>query len=124
MNLIGNLTARLPFLGKPDNKEYFFALNIGSEILTVCLWSIQGDGLQINNIAASPYSSNNDLTSVTDKLLDQVLGIQQYEPSKILFGIPDSWLVDDDLKENELKLLRQLVKELELSPMAYVATSH
>lgn len=124
MSLLGNLTARLPFLEKEISKEYFFALNIGSEVLTACLWSIQGDSLKIDNTASSPYSSSEELTSVVDKLLDQVLGVLPSEPSKVLFGVPDSWLMDDDLKEPELKLLRQLVKELELQPMAYVATSH
>ncbi len=124
MNLLGNLTARLPFLEKTTSKEYFFALNIGSEALTVCLWSISGNSLKIDNTAFSPYSSSEEITTLADKLLDQVLGTLPIEPSKILFGVPDSWLVDDDLKESELKLLRQLVKELELQPMAYVATSH
>lgn len=124
MTLLGNLTARLPFLKEPESKEYFFALNIESEILTACLWTISDDSLRVDNSASSPYSSDEEITSVTDKLLDQVLGNLPYEPSKILFGVPDSWLVEDDLKEAQLKLLRQLVKELELQPMAYVATSH
>ncbi len=38
--------------------------------------------------------------------------------------MPDSWLQDDDLKEEYLKTLRSLVKALEIKPLAYVATSH
>lgn len=124
MSFFGNLAARLPFLDKPPSNEYFFALNIGVEKLTVALWTIEGKHLKIVNASSSSYQGSDDLVPVTDKLLDQALGELNIEPQKILFGVPDSWLVEDDLKEPQLKLLRLLVKELELQPMAYVASSH
>src|SRR5207253_1501949 len=57
-------------------------------------------------------------------VLDQALADFQPEPTKVLFGVPDSWLQDDDLKPEYLKELRHLVKELDVSPMAYVSTTH
>lgn len=121
---LADLTAHLPFFKKPPQVEYFFALNIGSEILDVALWAIDTGKLKIVSQTSSEYGGVKDLTEVADKLLDQVLGELPYEPQKILFGVPDSWLQDDNLKDANLKILRSLVKELELTPMAYVATSH
>lgn len=124
MGLLDKLTAILPFGKKQPTVEYFFALNISAEKLTAALWNIEGSNLQISEAASDSYSSLQDLLKVTDSLLDRVLGIREVEPEKILFGVPDSWLIDDDLKGEYLKVLRNMVKDLELSPMAYVATSH
>lgn len=124
MSVLGDITARLPFTKKPEKLEYFFALNIGPEKLVAGLWTIESGKLKIINSAAEDYTNQDEITNITDKLLDSVLGDSPFEPAKILFGVEDSWLLDDDLKDPYLKLLRGLVKELELTPMAYVATSH
>jgi hypothetical protein len=124
MNLLEKFTSIFPFGEKKISPEYYFALNISSEKLTAALWKIEGNNLQIIETAADAYSSLQDILRVTDSLLDKVLGIRETEPEKILFGVPDSWLIDDDLRGEYLKVLRNMVKDLELTPMAYVATSH
>lgn len=124
MSVLQRLAALIPFGKKEEQKEYFFALNIGSEKLTAALWSIEHSELKILDIASDPYSGTAEILKVTDKLLDEVLGVKEIEPHKILFGVPDHFLQDEDLKEEYLKLLRTVVKELGLEPMAYVATSH
>lgn len=124
MSLLSNLTARLSLGKKEENPENFFALNIGPQNLTTALWTIEHNQLKVVNSSSSEYSSTEDIIPVTDKLLGEVLGEISPEPEKILFGVPDSWLQDEDLKEPYMKLLKNLVKELEVTPMAYVATSH
>lgn len=114
----------LPFGKKEEEKEYFFALNIGQQTLSAALWELSGKHLQVLQTVTSEYSSLDEIAKITDRLLDSVLGTLEVEPQKILFGVLDSWLSEDDLKEEYLKLLRTIVKELELTPMAYVATSH
>ncbi len=124
MSLIDNLVARLPIPKQNQIKEYFFLLNIGPSFLTASLWTIDHGTLQVLNPVSDKYSGSDDIVEVADRLLDGALGGNQIEPEKILFGVPDSWLIDDDLKEPYLKLLQNLVKSLDLKPMAYVATSH
>lgn len=112
-------------IGKKEEKlEYFFAVNIGVEKITAALWAVEGKELKVLETASENYSSHAEIVTVLDKLLDQVLGLKEIEPQKILFGVPDSWILDDNLKDEYLKTLRSLVKELELTPMAYVASSH
>ena len=123
MSFLNKLSAFIPFSKKVEVLEYFFALNITSENLTATLWTIEGKQLKILEVASESYKSLEDITSVTDKLLDAVLGIREIEPQKILFGVPSSWLLDENLKDEYLKVLRGLVKELELTPMAYVENS-
>lgn len=124
MSFLDTISALIPF-GKPKElPEYFFALNISFEKLTACLWTIEGKELKILEIAEKEYSSKEQIVYIADELLDQVLQDREVEPHKILFGVPNAWLADDNLKDDYLKLLRDLVKELELTPMAYVATTH
>ena len=124
MSFLDKLSSLIPFGKKEETVEYFFALNITSEKLTAALWTIEGKFLKVIDSASENYSSPDDLVSTSDKLLDKVLGIRELEVSKILFGVPSNWLTDENLKEENLKLLRGLVKELELTPMAYVETAH
>lgn len=124
MSFLDKLTASLPFNRKEEIIEYFFALNIGTERLTAALWSIENRELKILETASDTYSARPEIIHKTDRLLDAVLGIRQIEPKKILFGVPNSWLSDDNLKDENLELLRDLVKELELSPLAYVSASN
>ncbi len=124
MSFLENLTGFLPIGKKEEKLEYFFAANIGVEKITAALWTIEGKNLKILDIASQAYSSQGETVLIIDKLLDQVLGLKEIEPQKILFGVPDLWIADDNLKDEYLKTLRALIKELELIPMAYVANSH
>lgn len=124
MDFLNKVTAFLPIGKKEEKKEYFFATNISAEKISAALWAIEGKDLRILSLASAEYSSNEEIATVLDKLLDQVLGLKEIEPQKILFGVPSSWLTDDNLKDEYLKILRLIVKELELTPMAYVSTSN
>lgn len=123
MSFFDRISALIPFGRSKEQLEYYFALNISFEKLTAALWTIEGKELKILDIADKSYFGTEQITLVADSLLDSVVGTRQIEPQKILFGVPHSWLADDNLKDEYLKLLRGLVKELELTPMAYVATT-
>lgn len=124
MNLLSKLSSVLPFGKKEQLPEYFFALNISTNQLTAALWSLRGKYLEVLETVSEVYHSEEDLTSIIDVLLDKVLGNKEVKVEKILFGVPETWLLDEDLKDEYLKLLRNVVKQLELQPMAYVSTSH
>src|SRR3989344_6094512 len=123
MSVFDKVSALIPFAKKQETAEYFFALEISQEKLTAGLWQILGKQLKVLATESTEYTQD-QLLDKTDHLLDKVLGENPVEPQKILFGVPNSWLSDDNLKEEYLKILRNLVRELELTPMAYVATTH
>lgn len=124
MRLLDKLSQYLPFLSSsPKQSEYFFALNISSEQVEGAVWGVDGDSLRIINSATHKYASPDDLAKAANFALDEALADFQPEPEKVLFGVPDSWLQDDDLKPEHLKLLRKLVRELDISPLAYVSTT-
>lgn len=124
MNILDQLSQYLPFLSRSHKQsEYFFALNISPEQVEGAVWGIDGDSLRIINSATHEYSGPDDLVKAANLALDEALADFQPEPEKVLFGVPDSWLQDDDLKPDYLKLLRKLVRELDISPLAYVSTT-
>lgn len=124
MSLIDLLPKNLPFGKEAPEAEYYFAINVLPKEVVGTVWGIEGKSLRIINSSSSPYEGHEDLTDACNKVLDEALGDFQPEPTKILFGVPDSWLLDDNLKDEYLNLLKHLVKELDVTPMAYVSTTH
>lgn len=124
MSFLDNLTAQLPFSKKSDEAEYFLALNIGLSQVTAAVWTIYGNELDILGQATLSYHGTEDLIEKAHQALDRSLGALEIDPQKILFGVSDSWSVEDNLKEPYLKLLRRMLKEYELEPMAYVTTTN
>lgn len=124
MNLVDKITAQLPFAKKSVTPEYFFALSIGPSELISSVWQILEGRLEILNQATLSYSGTDEFVEKAYQVLDQSLGDLEIDPQKVLFGVPDSWSQDEDLKEPYLKLLRKLLKEADLTPMAYVLTTN
>lgn len=124
---------KLPF-GSPNksNFEYYFGLNIEPDQVVGSVWGIEGEKMKIVNTAKAPYKSldsspdgtGEGITEAANFALDQALADFEPEPAKILFGVPDDWLLDEDLKPEYLKVLKHITRELDVVPMAYVSTTH
>lgn len=124
MNFKDLLPNGLPFFKKSTPSEAIFALEINPDKVAAALWLVQGTQLQVLNTAYTKYESQADLVEAATRVLDQALADLPYDPAKILFGVPDFWLQDDNLKPEYLETLQKLTKDLDLSPLAYVSASH
>lgn len=124
MNLPGLLSKALPFIKINQENEYFFALNVASTQVQAAIWGVEGNKLRIIRTSSTTYSSDDDLIEAANYALDDALADFQPEPTKILFGVPDDWLQDDNIKPAYLKLLQRMVKELDIEPLAYVSMIH
>jgi hypothetical protein len=123
MDLKG-LLSKLPLVGtKAAPSEVYFALLIGSEKISAAIWSLEGRNLKIINTAETKLD-NAKLLESANNALDECLADFPYDPTKVLFGVPETWLTDGNLKPEYLEKLRVLTKELSLSPMAFVSNSH
>lgn len=124
MKFLDWLPNDIPFLPKKNQiEEFYFALNIDKNSVEAAVWGIIGKRLEIFSISSVAYDTEDKLIEAANHALDEALGTFHPEPEKILFGVPDSWLQDEELKEDKLKLLKHMVKELGVSPLAYVSTS-
>lgn len=131
MSILDSLSKFLPASKSSVPEEYYFGLNIKPGIAEGCVWGMQGGKVKIVSVARRKFHEPEDISESPHSLieaaniaLDEALADFQPEPEKILFGVPDSWLADEDLKPKYSKVLKQLVKELDVVPMAYVATMH
>ncbi|MBI4037299.1 hypothetical protein HY385_02650 [Candidatus Daviesbacteria bacterium] len=123
MSFLDKITAQLPLQKQSEAPEHFFALNIGLSQISAAVWSITGNRLSLLNQSSTAYEDHDDLITKTPHLLDEVVEGLGVEPHQVLFGVPDSWSLDDNLKEPYLKLLRDLLKDYDLEPLAYVTTT-
>ncbi len=133
MNFLDKLP-KLPFLSpKPEQTENFFALNIDFDKVTASIWTVYESRLHVLNTAVAPYQNGDDfeseesmnsLVEAANLSLDESLTDIMPEPTKLLFGVPDIWLEDENIKPEFLKILKKMVKELGVEPMAYVSTTH
>ncbi len=124
MSFLDKITAQLPFKPKTEDSEYFLALNIGLTEVTAAVWAIFGKEVDILGTATFAYSDHEDLLEKSLQAFDKALGVLEIEPQKVLFGVPDSWSLDDNLKEPYLKLLRKILKECDLEALAFVTTTN
>lgn len=124
MSFLDKITAKLPFNKQSEQTEYFFAVSIGMTEVTSTVWGLMGTQIDILGQKTFSYSGTEDLISKTHQALDDSLGSLDIEPEKVLFGVPESWSMDDNLKEPYLKLLSKMLKAYDLSPMAYVTTTN
>jgi hypothetical protein len=124
MKFFDSILNSLPFPKKSEPVEYFFGLNISPTTVYGCVWGIRSGKLHVLSSSKTVYESEKDLIEAANYVLDEALADFQPEPTKILFGVPDDWLADDDLKPEYLKTLKHLVKELDVVPLAYVASTN
>lgn len=130
MNFKDLLPKALPFTSGKIVGEYFFGLNITEGFVEAAVWGVEGTKLVVVSTSTQRYSEaplsdlGKDLIEASNYALDEALAQFQPEPVKILFGVPDSWMQDDELKPEYLKILRKLVKELDVEPLAFVSTTH
>lgn len=114
----------LPFFKKQQSAEYFFALTISFTKVTAAVWGIERGKLEIFSSSSQNYHSVDELTDAANFALDEALGSFQPEPEQVLFGVPETWLQDENIKPEYLTVLKRMVKDLGLQPMAYVSTAH
>lgn len=131
MAFLDYLSKFLPSRNKPEPPEYYFGLDIRSGTVTGSVWGIEGSKVKLISIVHKKFhqpenfpESAHSLIESANIALDEALADFTPEPEKILFGVPDSWLADEELKPKFSKVLKQLVKELDVVPLAYVSATH
>src|SRR3989344_4725306 len=123
MNLKDLLPKKFTARAKKSQAEYFFALNITPNVITAALWGVLDQKLDIVRSAQIEYTTEEDLVESANRVIDEALADFEIEPTKVLFGVPDSWLHEDNLKDEYMKTLKEITKGVDLSPLAYVSSS-
>ena len=131
MGFLDSLSKFLPTRKAQIQAEYYFGLNIKHGLVTGSVWGIEGNKVRIISFKDRKFNEDEDISTNSHSLieasniaLDEALADFQPEPEKILFGVPDSWLQDEELKSKYSKILKTLTNELDVMPLAYVSSIH
>lgn len=133
MSLLDSLLNVLPLKKKAESAEYYFAIHIDPQQVIAAIWGIEGNILRLVSSTTNEYEigegvrTDEGLTSLikaANIALDEALADFQPEPTKLLFGVPEEWLENEALRPEYLKVLKRMVKALDVVPMAYVSTVH
>lgn len=116
----------LDFLQKnKSSDESFWALLIEPEWITSSIWKISNSKVEI--IATSPATRwEDDLVGSIDTSLSacsQNLPEDAPDPTKTVFGVPNSWLSEGNIKPEYLDKLKRICTDLSLTPTGFVVLS-
>lgn len=116
----------LDFLKKTEEKkENYWALLIEPEWITSSIWNIT-DG-KVKVVSTSPATRwEEDLIDPIDTSLSsctQNLPDDFPDPTKTVFGVPNSWLDNGNIKDEYLEKLKKICTDLSLVPSGFVVLS-
>lgn len=115
------------FFGKKrSGLEYFWSLVIGKDRIDAAVWRIIGENVEIvgksegfswqeDDADSLIEAADSALTAASSALPEEV-----EEPDKVVFGLCSSWVVDGEIKPENLKILKKLSETLELKPAGFV----
>ncbi len=113
-----------PFGQKQTEFQAYFALNITTAYVSASVWGLDDNRIVSLGTGTVNYQGEGELLEKSKLALDRALAELEFEPRQILLGVPPEWSSQDNLKPEYLKLLKTMVRELGLSPMAFVTTPH
>lgn len=116
-------------LKKTESLEYLFALQIEEKFVKSAIWLVDEDVVKVLSFGPTQdWESEEELVEAVDATLSAAtenltLATGIKEPSKVILGIPTSWVHETTITPQKLELIRDLSKKLELSPVGFVVTN-
>ncbi len=102
----------------------FLALDIGLEVVTAGLWSVQNGKAHLIS-SSSPIEWRDEkvdeLAEASDVALEE-LGADATKIDEVLLGLPEEWVQNDQIIVDKRPLLKAVKDELSLKPMGFVVT--
>lgn len=108
-----------------EKEEIFLALEIDNEKIISSLWQIKQGKTEVTKLGSLEEWQEEEEESLllacdasVSKLLEGVLP----EPTGIIFGLPESWVKEDEILPVYKKRLRAICEKLALKPLGFVVT--
>ncbi|MBI1871824.1 hypothetical protein HYS10_00190, partial [Candidatus Collierbacteria bacterium] len=112
----------------PKNKkptpEYFLAVEIHESMIKSAVWQVVDETPSIVSLGSYElWDSENSLINGVDASLTSATKGLAVQPDRVIFGLPDSWLVENKIHSTKQKLVQRLIKDLNLKPIGLVTIS-
>lgn len=109
-----------------EKEEIFLALEIDSEKVITSLWQVKQGKAEVTKLGSLEEWQEEEEESLllacdasVSKLLEGVL----QEPTGIIFGLPESWVKEEEILPSYKKQLRAICEKLALRPLGFVVTT-
>jgi hypothetical protein len=113
------------FGSSEEKKEYFLALEIGAKYVWVAAWQVEEE-IKIVSLGSRERWDGKTLPSLTagcDASLASALEKIPEEPSKVVFGLPETWVSGNQIVGPRKVDLKALCQKLDLKPLGFVVTT-
>lgn len=115
------------FTKKPKTPEdIFLALEIDNEKVNSSLWQVitgEPEVLKLGSLEEWQESSPESLLLSTDASVSKALENVSQEPKGVIFGLPETWVRDDQILPSYKEQLRLICEKLSLKPLGFVVTT-
>lgn len=110
---------------REEKKEIFLALEIDNEKVISSIWQVKEgktEVLRVGSLEEWQEGEKESLLLACDASVSKALeGITQ-EPKGIIFGLPESWVKNEEILPSFKQQLRLICEKLALKPLGFVVT--
>jgi hypothetical protein len=110
--------------GEEHSPKFFLGIEISDFLVKTCLWQVHLDKVSIVNLGSfEAWADEDSLINGIDASLTQAIREIDTEPNQVIFGLPESWMEDDQIKPEKSPLIKKVIKSLDLKPIGLVSTT-
>lgn len=104
-----------------NTPQLFLAVEIHESMIKSAVWQVEDETSSIVALGSYELWDTEDslINGVDASLTEAVRGLDT-EPDRIILGLPDSWLIENQIHPTKQKLIRRLIKELDLRAIGMV----
>lgn len=102
-------------------QAYHLALVVYKQSIQAAVWTIAKDTAKIVGTGADTISAEGWIEAAKKAIDEAAAGLKQ-DVTRVIFGVPDHWIANGNLRPTFATQLRSLCKELHLVPTSFVST--
>ncbi len=104
-----------------NTPQLFLAVEIHESMIKSAVWQVEDEAPSI--VALGSYElwdTEDSLINGVDASLTEAIRGLDTEPDRVIFGLPDSWLTENRIHPTKQKLIKRLIKELDIKAIGMV----
>lgn len=104
-----------------NTPQLFLAVEIHESMIKSAVWQVEDETPSI--VALGSYElwdTEDSLINGVDASLTEAIRGLDTEPDRVIFGLPDSWLAENRIHPTKQKLIKRLIKELDIKAIGMV----
>lgn len=114
------LNFKNPFSKNPPEPQDYLSLTIAPNKIIATIWNFQGDNVHILSTAEKEFANIDSVIHEAAVAIDNAAQVSKTDVSKVVFGLSQYWFIEDKLKPEAARALKDLSKDLELEAQAFV----